>query len=93
MSFYRRKPSVLEAFRWTDDRDQTADPEWIISAINTGKVWFADAGTPWVSLMIESPHFPSRRAKRGDWIVREVDGELYPCSPDIFAQTFEEAAQ
>jgi len=25
----------------------------------------------------------------GDWIIRGVKGELYPCKPDIFAATYE----
>jgi hypothetical protein len=29
------------------------------------------------------------RADDGDWIIRGVKGELYPCKPDIFAATYE----
>jgi hypothetical protein len=29
------------------------------------------------------------RADPGDWIIRGVNGELYPCKPDIFEQTYE----
>ena len=29
------------------------------------------------------------RADIGDWIIRGVKGELYPCKPDIFKQTYE----
>ena len=29
------------------------------------------------------------RASLGDWIIRGVQGELYPCKPDIFEQTYE----
>jgi hypothetical protein len=28
-------------------------------------------------------------AKPGDWIIRGVAGELYPCKPDIFVRTYE----
>ncbi len=28
-------------------------------------------------------------AQRGDWIIRGVRGEFYPCKPDIFADTYE----
>lgn len=28
-------------------------------------------------------------ASRGDWIIRGVKGEFYPCKPDIFKQTYE----
>ena len=31
-------------------------------------------------------------AKPGDWIIRGVKGELYPCKPDIFAATYDAAA-
>jgi hypothetical protein len=27
----------------------------------------------------------------GDWIIRGVKGEIYPCKPDIFAATYEKA--
>jgi hypothetical protein len=30
------------------------------------------------------------RASNGDWIIRGVKGELYPCKPDIFAATYEQ---
>jgi hypothetical protein len=29
------------------------------------------------------------RADLGDWIIRGVQGEFYPCKPDIFAATYE----
>jgi hypothetical protein len=29
------------------------------------------------------------RAERGDWIIRGVKDELYPCKPEIFAATYE----
>lgn len=30
------------------------------------------------------------RADIGDWIIKGVNGELYPCKPDIFEKTYEE---
>lgn len=30
-------------------------------------------------------------ASKGDWIVRGVNGEFYPCKPDIFEKTYEPA--
>ena len=32
-------------------------------------------------------------AEPGDWIITGVKGERYPCKPDIFAETYEPAAQ
>jgi hypothetical protein len=31
------------------------------------------------------------RADVGDYIIRGVNGEVYPCKPDIFAKTYESA--
>jgi len=33
------------------------------------------------------------RANVGDWIIRGVKGELYPCKPDIFKATYEPVAE
>lgn len=32
------------------------------------------------------------RATAGDWIIRDVRGEFYPCKPDIFAATYDPAS-
>jgi len=29
-------------------------------------------------------------AKKGDWIIKGINGEIYPCKPDIFKKTYEE---
>ena len=29
------------------------------------------------------------KADKGDWIIRGVKGELYPCKPDVFKMTYE----
>lgn len=34
----------------------------------------------------------SMRGELGDWIIRGVKGELYPCKPDVFAATYDSAA-
>ena len=35
----------------------------------------------------------SGRYSHGDWIIKGVNGEFYPCKPDVFAATYEEADQ
>lgn len=88
MAKYRKKPVVIEAFRWTGDATQTEDPEWICDAIKKEIVWFNNFGTPEVNMEIatlEGNHI----ANRGDYIIKGVKGELYPCKPDIFEMTYE----
>lgn len=87
---YRKKPVVIEAFQWTGDASQAEDPEWIVQAIVNNLVFFENEGTPSVTLKIRTLE-GTMTANKGDWIIRGVKGELYPCKPDIFEATYEEA--
>lgn len=80
---YRKKPVVIEAFRWTGGPDQTEDPVWIVERIQDGSVFFADG-----RLHIKTLE-GTMAADVGDYIIKGVKGELYPCKPDIFAATYE----
>nr|DAF40280.1 MAG TPA: PGDYG protein [Caudoviricetes sp.] len=87
---YRKRPVVIEAFQWIGGPEQEDDPEWIIEAIKSKMAWFENAGTPDVKFMIrtlEGVH----EASVGDYIIRGVAGEIYPCKPDIFLATYEPA--
>ena len=87
---YRKKPVVIEAFQWTGGPEQEDDPEWIIEAVRNGSAWFENEGTPEVKFMIrtlEGVH----EANIGDYIIRGIAGEIYPCKPDIFLATYEPA--
>lgn len=90
MGMYRKKAVVIEAFRWTGGPDQTEDPEWIVEAIRAGNVRFENTGTPEVAMMIDTLE-GTHRANQGDWIIKGVKGELYPCKPDIFEAAYEAA--
>jgi len=85
---YRKKPVIIDAFKWSGDLHQAEDPEWIVEAIKTGEVYFRNPGTPNVSLIISTSE-GLHRADRGDYIIRGVKGELYPCKSDIFEMTYE----
>ena len=85
---YRKKPVEIEAFQWTGGPEQREDPEWILKAIADGIAWFENPGTPYVKFMIrtlEGVH----EASVGDYIIRGIVGEIYPCKPDIFVKTYE----
>jgi len=61
------------------------DEKWP-AKVPAGEVW-RDGDDLWIGTL-EGPH----RADPGDWIIRGVKGELYPCKPDIFDATYEPAA-
>lgn len=85
---YRKKPVVVEAFRWTGGPDQVEDPVWAIQAIRGKVIWFENGGTPAITLKIKTLE-GVMTAQQGDFIIRGVKGELYPCKPDIFNATYE----
>ena len=76
---------VAEAVRCAE-RDWPAMPDWLRAAYETGDVLFVSQGVSIRTLegvMVGA---------RGDWIIRGVKGELYPCKGDIFAVTYEPVA-
>lgn len=91
---FRKKPVVVEAFQMTKARrwDNSDWPNWLNEA------WQRDPGEG--ALFID-PDDPARellclgtleglhRVSWDDWIIQGVKGELYPCKPDIFAETYE----
>jgi len=86
-----------------DPLDPTASyekPEWLPSVkgelsdrglsllkVQEGEVW--RFGEELYIGTLEAP----MRVNVGDWIIRGVKGEIYPCKPDIFATTYEPVDQ
>lgn len=82
MPEYRKKPVVIEAFQNVVGMAATiAD---FLGRGGEGKDW-----------LYENPDFRivtlegEMVASRGDWIIKGVRGEFYPCKPDIFEATYE----
>lgn len=89
MARYRKKPVEIEAYRWTGGPDQMDDPVWILDAIRAGVVWFKEDGGGTVRMWIQTLEGPIC-ASMGDWIIKGVADEIYPCKPAIFEATYEE---
>jgi hypothetical protein len=80
---YRKKPVVVEAVRWDGDPD-TANT---FIGESYGVDWeYFEKGSDAIRIpTLEGDH----RGEVGDWIIRGVKGEFYPCKPDIFEATYE----
>ena len=95
ISKYRKKPVVIEAFRVVLNTGE--DPGGTIHAPTMN--WLAQADPNgasdtwgWFPDHIDIDTLEgTMRAEVGDWIIRGVAGEFYPCKPDIFATTYEPA--
>ena len=80
MGKYRKKPVVIEAVQYGPDIGPTA--ELLMFLYGAG----ATLGPEGITIpTLEGDHL----ARVGDWIIKGIHGEFYPCKPDIFAKTYE----
>lgn len=82
---YRKKPVEIEAIRYTlENRDE------VIAWCGATHTAIGEYGEEYEleNLRIETLE-GVMRADLGDWIIKGVQGEFYPCKPDIFAATYE----
>ena len=84
MPKYRKKPVVIEARQVTDDlRNHSDIARWIESNGGEALIPFAE---PCIYIVTLEGRM---RADIGDYVIRGVQGEFYPCKPDIFEATYE----
>ncbi len=76
---FRKKPVVIEAIKYTGDNKQEI-MDFAGTTVSTNTCY--DHLTIFT---LEGDH----KANVGDWIIKGVKGEFYPCKPDIFEQTYE----
>jgi len=92
MPMFRKKPVVIEAVQ-IDKRMDLTSPAWWAEAIQQCRVSLHGMGKFTRDLpMVEVVTLEGiMTGVQGDWIIKGVKGELYPCKPDIFAATYEAA--
>lgn len=73
---FRKKPVEVEAVLWTGSNTEDVVP-FMGAAVLRGR-----------NIEIETLE-GTMTANPGDWIIRGIKGEFYPCKPDIFEGTYE----
>ena len=76
-SKYRKKPVVIEAWQNSDENEF---PVWLANV---------DAGREPGGVILINTLEGVMKAMPGDYIIKGVKGEVYPCKPDIFEATYE----
>ncbi len=78
---YRKKPVVIEAVEWTGDNYKECS-DFIGDNFNN---------------TLNYPNIKTlegdMRVSKGDYIIKGIKGEFYPCKPDIFKQTYDEVKE
>lgn len=92
MDRFRKKPVEIEAVQWDGTaKGSTPIIDWILAGGGTARYSCADPTCDLHTLAIDTLE-GTMHASAGDWIIRGVRGESYPCKPDIFAATYEPVA-
>ncbi|MFF3998536.1 hypothetical protein ACFYX8_35170 [Streptomyces cyaneofuscatus] len=82
MTRYRKKPVEIEAARWTEDVSMAE-----LIAFTNGLVKLNDVDREFT--VYDRLHDTWVKFEYGDWIIKGLQGEFYPCRDDIFAATYE----
>lgn len=89
---YRKKPVVIEAMQFTQE-NALKIVEWIDD--QGGEVQFHVSEDPPATRRVTRIDIGTLEgtmtANPGDWIIKGVAGEFYPCKPDIFDASYEPA--
>lgn len=88
MAQFRKRPVIIEAEQFFNGDHRRRGPleDEAVCYCQDGSVRVGSTDGPW-------PHIHTlegvMRIEEGDWIIKGVKGEFYPCKPDIFALTYE----
>lgn len=90
MPMFRKKPVVIEAHRFSGSSSEVrafeqwfAGHEFLYPVVCTRDLRQLEIKTPG-GVVLADP---------GDWIIKGVAGEFYPCKPGIFSDTYEDASE
>lgn len=87
MGFYRKKPVIIEAIQLKDLDTLTLMLIQEFVGLANDKVLAVSDG-----VLINTLE-GTMKASIGDFIIKGVEGEFYPCKPDIFEKTYEKVAE
>ena len=82
---YRKKPVVIEAVQFTRDNWEEIHDFTEGSALN----FYVDRSIDGKCYCQIQTLEGIMAATEGDYIIKGVNGEFYPCKPDIFEKTYE----
>lgn len=88
---YRKKPVIIDAFQFDGDfmnKDRTYYiPDWAVDMVHKGYIRFRSYANGELEIKtLEGVMI----ANIGDYIIKGVDGEIYPCKPHIIKKIYEE---
>lgn len=89
MKQYRKLPVIIEAMQFNTMDDYLNIVEFY-QKVNKSTLSAEEVFHFKTPLMLITTLEGTMAANPGDWIIRGVNGEFYPCKPDIFEKTYEQ---
>jgi hypothetical protein len=93
MSRFRKKPVEVDSVQWTGDNHAELD---VFTGGNFAVLTEEDrancADPEATAQVFDVLHSTWVLVRDGDWIVRGIQGEFYPCRSDVFTATYEEVS-
>lgn len=83
MAYFRKKPIVIEAVKWTGNMSD------IIALVGHDLPTYVGIDGALCISTLEG----DMALRQGDWLIKGVKGEFYPCRADIFEQTYEQVEE
>lgn len=89
---------IVNAFQWAGEREQEGYPSWFKEAIENKRIYFEkghlgnsfiSATTGPTTVIIIKTLEGDMLALAGDYVIKGIESELYPCKSDIFKKTYE----
>src|SRR4051812_35101288 len=96
MTKYRKKPVVIEAFQYVcnDEQKTLSYPRWFIAAVTKGDILILAPRSAWGMETIEIKTLEGTMSvSEGDYIIKGLKGEIYPCKPDIFEASYDKVEE
>lgn len=76
---FRKKPVIIDAIKFTGDNNMAIQQFLGSQLVSNGDI---------AEILIPTLE-GEMKAVVGDWIIKGVKGEFYPCKPDVFEMTYE----
>ena len=87
MGFFVKKPIKIEAVQW----DGSTESHNRIQELNIDgkRMITSQSDIDGITELIIPTLEGDMKALIGDWIIKGISGEVYPCKPDIFEKTYD----
>lgn len=93
---YRKKPVIIEAIQWNGNNLKEV-MEFIGSEFkydeNSNYITYKFLYNKYTKKLAINTLEGTMEVAKGDYIIKGIKGEFYPCKPDIFEQTYDEVEE